>query len=147
MAVTINLPLPGPAAEQDGATGGELRRQICDLLSALYPTIDLTKRRCECRYPFPHCIRLTPVAEDGISPRGETVVVEGKHLWERGLSFCHPQPLPERRMIASLPSGRGVWLSFLIDLTWCRFIKRGRYESEGRFVRSVRFGAERAQQE
>jgi hypothetical protein len=147
MAVTINLPRVDQTAEQKGATGGELRRQICDLLSALYPAIDLTKRRCECRYPFPYCIRLTPVAEDGISPRGETVVVEGKHLWERGLRFRHPQPLPQRRVIASLPSGGGLWLSFLSDLTSCRFIKPGRYESEGRFVRSVRFGAERAQHE
>ncbi|MHC4176661.1 MAG: hypothetical protein ACYSWU_04095, partial [Planctomycetota bacterium] len=132
MAVTINLPRADPIAEQKRVTGGELRRQISELLSALYPAIGLTKRRCECRYPFPYCIRLTPVAEDGSNPRGETVVVEGKHLWGRGLRFCHPQPLPERRMIASLPSGRGVWLSSLIDLTWCRFIKPGHYESEGR---------------
>ena len=146
MAVTINLPRADPTAPQKGAPGGRLRRQISDLLGALYPGIDLTRRPCECRYPFPYSIRLTPVAEDGINPRGKTVVVEGKHLWQRGLRFCHPQPLPERRMIASLPGGRGLWLNSLIDVTWCRFIKPGHYESEGRFVRSVRFAVEQARQ-
>jgi hypothetical protein len=40
-------------------------------------------------------------------------------------------------MIASLESGNGRWLGFLIDLTWCRFNRHGWYESGGRFLQAV----------
>jgi len=53
------------------------------------------------------------------------------------LGFYHPHPLPYRRMIVSLETGDGRWLSFLIDLTWCRFTKQGWYESGGRFLQPV----------
>jgi len=49
-------------------------------------------------------------------------------------------------MIASLPSGGGLGMNSLIDVTWCCFIKPGHYESEGRFVRSVRFAVGQARQ-
>jgi len=103
----------------------------------LYPNHELAERRRENRYPFPYLIHLTPVAEDGITPQGETLVVVGRHLSERGLGFYHPQPLPYRRMIASLETPRGQWLGFLIDLTWCRFTRQGWYESGGRLLQSV----------
>jgi hypothetical protein len=115
----------------------DIGTQVCGLLSALYPQHDLTERRHENRYPFPYLVQLTPVAEDGVTPRGDAVVVVGKHLSERGLGFYHPKPLPHRRMIASLQTGSGQWIRFLIDLNWCRFIKQGWYESGGRFLRLV----------
>ena len=95
------------------------------------------ERRRDQRYPFPHLIHLTPVGEDGITPEGQSVVVVGKHLSERGVGFYHPKPLPYRRMIASLEAGAGVWMAFLIDLSWCRFTKEGWYESGGRFLQVV----------
>ena len=60
-----------------------------------------------------------------------------ENIFQRGLGFYHPQPLPHRRMIASLESGNGHWLGFLIDVTWCRFTKHGWYESGGRFLEAV----------
>jgi hypothetical protein len=115
----------------------DVRTQVWGLLKVLYPQNDLTERRHENRYPFPYLVQLTPVGEDSVKPRGDTVVVVGKHLSERGLGFYHPKPLPHRRMIASLEAGNGQWIRFLIDLSWCRFIKQGWYESGGRFLRLV----------
>jgi hypothetical protein len=113
-----------------------VRAQVWSLLSTLYPTQEFVERRCETRYPFPYLVHLTPVDADGSLLEGETVVVVGKHLSERGLGFYHPKPLPYRRVIASLESN-GRWLGFLLDLTWCRFTRQGWYESGGRILESV----------
>lgn len=125
------LPEPGVRAMDD------VRTQVWGLLSTLYPQNELIERRRDSRYPFPYLVQLTPVAEDGLSPQGEPITVVGKHLSERGLSFYHPGPLPYRRMVASLETGNGQWLGFLIDLSWCRFTRQGWYESGGRFLQSV----------
>ncbi len=115
----------------------EVRAQVWGLLTAMYPRNDLTERRRDSRYPFPYLIHLTPVGRDGVTPEGETVVVVGKHLSERGFGFYHQAPLPHRRMIASLETKEGNWLGFLIDLNWCRFTKGGWYESGGRFLQTA----------
>jgi hypothetical protein len=132
--------LPEPTSAADSDVGGE----IWAILTSLYPHHDLTERRRETRHPFPYLIHLTPVGRDGQTPCGESVVVVGKHLSQRGLGFFHPQPLPYRRMIASLESG-GHWAGFLVDLTWCRFTKHGWYESGGRFLQTVPSPLERSQ--
>jgi hypothetical protein len=113
------------------------------LMSELYPKQEIWERRQENRHPFPYLIHLTPVAEDGISPQGESIAVVGKHLSDRGLGFYHPKPLPYRRMIASLESN-GHWFGFLVDLRWCRFTKQGWYESGGRFLQAVHSPIENA---
>jgi hypothetical protein len=82
-------------------------------------------------------VYLTPVAEDGVTPQGDNIVVAGKQLSENGLGFFHQQPLPYRRMIVSLDQGRGQWLGLIIDLSWCRFTKFGWYESGGRLLEVV----------
>jgi hypothetical protein len=115
----------------------EVRTQVWGLLTTLYPRNDLVERRRENRYPFPYLVHMTPVGADGFSPEGETTVVVGKHLSERGFGFYHHAPLPYRRMIASLQTNSGHWVGFLIDLTWCRFTKGGWYESGGRFLQTV----------
>jgi hypothetical protein len=113
------------------------RLQVWALLGTLYPQGELVERRREQRYPYPHLVHLTPVNADGLTPAGESVVVIGKHLSERGLGFYHREPLPYRRMIVSLEAPGGLHLGFLIDLTWCRFTRHGWYESGGRFLGSV----------
>jgi len=102
----------------------------------LYPKQEFMERRHETRYPFPYLVHLTPVAVDGVTVQGDTVVVVGKHLSEQGLGFYHPKPLPYRRVIASLENN-GSWTGFLIDLKWCRFTRQGWYESGGRILESV----------
>jgi hypothetical protein len=115
----------------------EVHAQVWGLLTALYPRNNLVERRHDNRYPFPWLVHLTPVAEDGVTPEGETVVVVGRHLSENGFDFFHQKPLSYRRMIASLENGKGHWFGFLLDLNWCRFHKGGWYESGGRFLEAV----------
>lgn len=115
----------------------ELRAQVWGLLTVVYPRMDLVERRSDNRYPFPYLAHLTPVGPDGVSPEGDTIVVVGKHLSERGFGFYHREPLPYRKMIVSLEGRDGHWLGFLIDLKWCRFTKGGWYESGGRFLEAV----------
>ena len=114
----------------------DVRLQVWGLLSTLYPKQEFMERRHETRYPFPYLVHITPVAADGVTVQGETMVVVGKHLSEQGLGFYHPKPLPFRRVIASLEDN-GRWLGFLIDLKWCRFTRQGWYESGGRILESV----------
>ncbi len=93
------------------------------------------ERRNEQRFPYPHPVYLTPLGKDG--PRVEdTVQVIGKHLSEHGLDFYHREPLPYRRMIASLPVNGG-WLGLVLDLKWCRFTADGLYDNGGRFVATI----------
>jgi hypothetical protein len=119
------------------AAPDELRGQVACLLTGLCPRNELTERRRDWRYPYPYLIHLTPVGRDGLTPTGETIVVPGKQISEHGLGFYHQQPLPYRRMIATLETGAGVRLAFLMDLSWCRFMRCGWYESGGRFLQAV----------
>ena len=123
--------------ESESSADNDVQTQVWALLSALYPRSDVTERRRETRHPFPHLVHLTPVGHDDVTPIGEPVVVVGKHISQRGIGFYHPKPLPYRRMIASLESGNGHWIAFLVDLNWCRFTKQGWYESGGRFLQAV----------
>lgn len=135
----MKLPISPMALLEDRPHGmdEEVRAQVCGLLSKLYPHNGLTERRRDNRYPFPCLIHLTPVGPDGITPNGDTKVVIGKHLSERGFGFYHQAPLPNRRMIASIECQKGHWVGFLIDISWCRFSKGGWYESGGRFLQAV----------
>ena len=123
-------------AETRRPRDAELRAGIWRVLGALSPRDNPIERRGRRRYPYPYLVHLTPVAEDGLTPQGDPVVAVGKHLSEQGLGFYHTGPLPYRRMIASLETPGGTRLDFLIDLTWCRFLKQGWYESGGRFLQS-----------
>jgi hypothetical protein len=68
---------------------------------------------------------------------GQTLVVIGKHLSEHGLDFYHRQPVPQRRVIASLDGGSAGWVGLLLELNWCRFTRHGWYDNGGRFVAIV----------
>ena len=112
--------------------------QVWGLLTQLYPTKrQWIERRREHRYPYPCLMHLTPLAADGVTPDGESIVVAGKHLSAQGIGFYHTDPLPHRRMIVSLETAAGTWIGFLVDLTWCRFTRHGWYESGGKFLGSV----------
>jgi len=104
------------------------------VLSATYPGGVTMERRSDVRYPYTNLVHLAPVAADGRTPAGESIVVVGKDLSEHGISFYHPEVISHRRMIASLEMGNGCWLGVLVDLRWCRFTKAGWYESGGRFL-------------
>ena len=123
--------------DPQGAADEEVRGQVWALLSTLYPKVTVVERRRETRYPFPFLIYLTPVGDDGTTPSGESIVVVGKHVSERGLGFYHAKPLAHRRVVASLERPHDGWYAFLLDLRWCRFTRQGWYESGGRFLEAV----------
>ena len=111
-----------------------IRRQVWSLLAGLYPHGSATERRAAQRFAYPQLIHLTTTLSDGRSPGDNTLVVVGKTLSEGGLGFFHHEPLADRRMIASLPNHEQKFVSFLLDITWCRFTTLGWYESGGRFL-------------
>lgn len=133
----LTIPQVDLLSQVDLDADDEVRTQVLGLLAALYPRNDLIERRSENRYPFPCRVFLTPLAKDGVTPEGETIVVIGRDISEHGLGFYHRAALPYRRMIASLPYGKGQWLGFIIDLSWCRFTQGGWYESGGRLLEAV----------
>lgn len=104
------------------------------LLASIIPTTRVVERRRDQRYAFAQLVVLTTVSDDGVTPLEESRVVVGKQLSERGLGFFHPEPLPYRRVIASMELETGRWISFLLDVSWCRFTRYGWYESGGRFL-------------
>ncbi len=126
------LPEVQPAASQS-----RLRQEVWTMLERLCPRPLTPERRRSARYPFPYLILLTPLDDDALAPTGAPIVVVGKHLSENGLDFYHPQPLPHRRMVASLERPDGTWLSLVIDINRCRFTREGWYESGCRFLQLV----------
>ena len=130
----VSLPLVRHAGAPLGEDAGALVR---GLLAGMYPPENRAERRREHRYPYPRLLLLHPVEADGITCAGPTLTAAGKQLSETGLSFFHPDPLPYRWVVASLPRTDGGWIGFLMDLDWCRFTRQGWYESGGRFLRPV----------
>lgn len=137
MSAVISFPDLEKVLEPTLQGDDAVRRQVWSALIALYPQGRVVERRMDPRFPYPHLLYLTPVAEDGITPQGESVIGVGKSLSERGLGFFYNQPLAHRRMIVSLETADLQWAGFLIELTWCRFTQYGWYESGGRFLQSV----------
>lgn len=115
----------------------EVRSQVWNLLSAMYPLNGALERRHDQRYAYPRLVQLSPVEPDGQTPTGSPLVVVGRSISEQGMGFFHPQPLANRLVIASLERCDGGWLSFLVDIHRCRFTRHGWYESGGRFLRAV----------
>jgi hypothetical protein len=116
----------------------EVIETVRSVLASHFAGVLAVERRRDRRYPYPHLIRLTPLADDGQNVAGVPLVAVGKQLSETGLGFFHSTPLPYRRMLVSLDAADGRALSLAIDLTWCRFTRFGWYESGGRFLRVVR---------
>ena len=126
------VPRPIPCKTDDPVKGA-----VRELMVRLFPGGLPSERRRDGRYAFPFLVRLTPVDVRTQGPLTEPIVVVGKDLSERGLGFFHPHPLPYRRAIVTLEDCQGRTVSLLIDLSWCRFMRLGWYESGGRFLQIV----------
>jgi len=124
-------PLTAPVPEDP------IGRLLQRVAQAAHPAWEHEERRAYQRLPYPKLISLTPVADDGITPVGETITVVGRNLSLGGLDFYHNQPLAHRRMIATLECGPGRSARLLLVLNWCRFLRPGWYDSGGRFTRIV----------
>jgi hypothetical protein len=137
MSAGVCIPQVPTVLEPNPQSDEIIRQQVWGVLAGVYPQGRVVERRVDQRFPYPHLLYLTPLAEDGVSPCGESVAVVGKTLSERGLGFFYQQPITHRRMIASLETSQQSWAGFLIDITWCRFSRYGWYESGGRFIQAV----------
>jgi len=126
-----------PALAVRGTSAEAIRRQVFSLLAGMYPHQPPIDRRSSLRFAYPQLLQLTGTLSDGRTPGDQTIVVVGKTLSEGGLGFFHQQPLVERRVIVSIPTFEHKLLSFLLDITWCRFTTMGWYESGGRFLEAV----------
>jgi hypothetical protein len=133
------LPVELPSV---GATDGNRREDsvantVEQVLAAVQGSRHGIERRREERFPYPHPIYLTPLPGPGerhADPRRETIVVIGKHLTTHGVDFYHREPIPHRRVIASLDAAEHGWIGLLLELTWCRFNRHGWYDNGGRFL-------------
>jgi hypothetical protein len=130
--------LPGllsSAPQADGSRQGE--RIAASVLSALM-AVEFRRRgaerRRDSRHAYPYPIHLTPFGPDGKPDVERTFVVIGKHISPHGLDFYCRQPLPDRRVVASLDRGKDGWIGLVLELVWCRFGRHGWYDNGGRFV-------------
>lgn len=137
MATEINHPAFGFEFAHVPRGDEAIRQQVQQIIGRLYPANLACERRTSSRWPFPFLLRLTPVDQHTRQPVGEPIVVVGKDLSERGVGFFHPQPLLFRRAIVTIEDNARRSVSFLIDLSWCRFTRLGWYDSGGRFLQIV----------
>jgi hypothetical protein len=113
-----------------------LAEQVQQLVARLRPVVTVERRREE-RVAVPLLFRLTPLTRDGEPVHEDAMVIVGKDISRRGLSFFHEQPLTYRRAIVALEHPDFGRFAAEIDVNWCRFTRPGWYESGGRLVRPV----------
>lgn len=121
------------AAKTNRAT---LTIQIEALLSRLHPVVG-RERRHDDRIAIPVLFRLTPFDVDRQLLEQEAVIVVGKNISRRGVSFYHEHPITHRRALIELADPSVGSFVAEIDVSWCRFTKPGWYESGGRLIRSA----------
>ncbi|MDX1948180.1 MAG: hypothetical protein SFU86_22510 [Pirellulaceae bacterium] len=128
--------LPVVGATAGNRQGDFIAESVDWILAAATPSRRGAERRREARYPYPHPILLTP-CDQPLAGEPPVIGVIGRHLSPHGLDFYHRDPLPHRRVIASLDGGQRGWISLLLELTWCRFSRHGWYDGGGRFLAVV----------
>ena len=133
------LPVSLPPAYSAGGAGqtAQVAASVHAALAAIEACRPPVERRRQQRNPYPYPVHVTPLDEDGRPDVERTFVVIGKHLSPGGFDFYCPQPLAQRRVIASLDCGRDGFIGLLLELAWCRFSRHGWYDNGGRFLAVV----------
>ena len=121
------------AAKTNRAT---LTIQIEALLTRLHPAVG-RERRHDDRIAIPVLFRLVPFDVDRQPLEQEALIVVGKNISRRGVSFYHEHPLTHRRALIELADPSVGSFVAEIDVSWCRFTKPGWYESGGRLIRTA----------
>jgi hypothetical protein len=111
-----------------------LTTQVEALLSRLYPPVEQDRRHDE-RVAIPVLFCLKPLDIHREPLEQAALIVVGKNLSRRGVSFYHEHPIPHRRALIELVDPSAGTFVAEIDITWCRFTKPGWYESGGRLMR------------
>jgi hypothetical protein len=113
-----------------------LTAEIEALVARLHPPVALERRRDD-RIAIPVLLRLTPLDIEHRPIEEQALIVVGKNISRRGLSFYHAQPISYRRALVEVAHPDFGWFAAEIDLNWCRFTRPGWYESGGRLLRAA----------
>jgi len=92
-------------------------------------------RRGQHRSPSARLVRLTPLAENMVTPSASSIFVVEKSLAMLGFDFYHHEPITHRYVAVSFEHGSQQSTHFALKLSWCRFLHPGWYDSGGRFIR------------
>lgn len=115
---------------------------VSDIVQRLFRTCEAhpaDDRRRDKRIAFPRLLTLKPLAELEFKTVGGDVTVVGKSLASNGLDFYHCDTLPYKRVVVSfgdLPYAEEIHL--VLNISWCRFLRPGWYDSGGRFTHIVK---------
>ncbi len=115
----------------------EIQQLVRDLLSQWQHPADALERRRAPRMSFQKSIALFEVDEESELPIGEPFLAIGKDISLQGVGFTHTGPLPFTKVAVGFELPGGCSQFVLVRLTWCRFTRRGHYESGGMFLRPV----------
>ena len=122
------------ATRPTAKTRTTLTLQIEALLSRLHPVVE-RERRQDDRIAIPVLLRLTPYDDNQRPLDEEALIVVGKNISRRGVSFYHQQSITHRRALIEVADPVAGTFAAEVDISWCRFTKPGWYESGGRLIR------------
>jgi hypothetical protein len=123
-------------ADEVGSDGDKLLGQILDFVhESKHAGSD--ERRIRDRYPISCKMHLTPIGLDGIQRPDETILIFGKDLSRRGISFSHECPLAHHRAVISLTLPEVGQFVVEAEITWSRSTPIGLYESGCRLIRKI----------
>lgn len=110
---------------------------VRDLLSQWKHPDDALERRHWPRVGFQKMIALFAFDHDQECPTGQPWLATGKDISLQGVSFTHIAPLPFTKVAIGFELPGGFSQFALTRLSWCRFTRRGVYESGGTFLRPI----------
>lgn len=127
------------------ARGASRLARLCEAKACWVKSGPVVEGRGALRVPFGEPIVITPW-EPGNGPAGPSLLASGHDVSAAGVAFWHSDPLPYRFVAVSLrgdgedEDGHPSVETVLVELLWCRFLRRGTYLSGGRMERIL--GAE-----
>jgi len=110
---------------------------VRDLLAQWQHPADALERRSWTRVGFQKLIALFAYDDTEQPFSGEPWLVTGKDISLQGVSFSHIAPLPFSKVAISFEVPGGFTRFVVAKLSWCRFTRKGVYESGGKFLHSV----------
>lgn len=115
----------------------DVQFMVRDVLRQWQHPADAAERRTCQRIPFQKSIALFAIDGETEQPSGEPYLVTGKDISINGVGFSHDSPLPFNKVAVGFELPNGCSQFVLVRLSWCRFTRRGVYESGGMFIRPI----------
>ena len=119
----------------------ELERLRSAVAASWHTFPPLLQQRGNHRVRYPKPVLVTPLDECTGEPLGAPLRAAGHDISLTGMSFMHQEPLACRLVAVRFPTGEAPIDEIVTRLNWCRFTRKGLYQSGGLFVRAVRASA------